>query len=107
VARLPHAAPGPSRPCLSRGHDELDRVAGRILDHGLGTAALHHRYSDQRRTRLIDALTRAQQAGYAVGDPDRAAEALAGAVFYRRLMTPTPPRTEEVDGLVATVLGER
>lgn len=72
-----------------------------------GLRELHHRYSEQRRTRLIDALTRAQQAGYVVGDPGRAAEALAGAVFYRRLMTPTPLRTDEVDGLIATVLGER
>ena len=72
-----------------------------------GLRELHHRYSAQRRTRLVDALTRLRESGQDVGDPERAAEALAGAVFYRRLMTPVPLRTEQVEGLVATVLGER
>lgn len=71
-----------------------------------GLRELHHRYSTQRRTRLVEALVRLQESGHAVGDPERAAEALAGAVFYRRLMTPEPLRTDEVEGLVATVLGE-
>ncbi|GGU19973.1 TetR family transcriptional regulator [Nocardioides albus] len=71
-----------------------------------GLRELHHRYSTQRRTRLVEALTRLQESGHVVGDPERAAEALAGAVFYRRLMTPVPLRTDEVEGLVATVLGE-
>ncbi|MGH3354085.1 MAG: TetR/AcrR family transcriptional regulator [Nocardioides sp.] len=70
-----------------------------------GLRELHHSYSTQRRTRLVDALIRLRESGQAVGDPERAAEALAGAVFYRRLMTPSPLRTDEVEGLVATVLG--
>ncbi|MFE6649047.1 TetR-like C-terminal domain-containing protein [Nocardioides sp. NPDC057772] len=72
-----------------------------------GLRKLHHRYSTQRRTRWVEAITRLQESGQPVPDPERAAEALAGAVFYRRLMTPEPLRTDEVEGLVATVLGER
>ena len=85
--------------CLPAVLDGAERDAG--------LRELHHRYSTQRRTRLVEALTRLKDSGQEIGDPERAAEALAGAVFYRRLMTPEPLRTDEVEGLVATVLGER
>jgi len=39
-------------------------------------------------------------------NPDLAAVALAGAVMYRRLMTPTPMNPSDAEALVATVLGE-
>lgn len=84
--------------CLPAVLDGAERDAG--------LKELHHRYSTERRTRLVEAITRLKESGQAVGDPERAAEALAGAVFYRRLMTPAPLRTDEVEGLVATVLGE-
>jgi AcrR family transcriptional regulator len=68
---------------------------------------LFHVYNAERRQALVDALA----AGVASGafpsrvDPELAAVALAGAVMYRRLMTPTPLPPEEAEALVATVLG--
>jgi hypothetical protein len=38
-------------------------------------------------------------------DPEYAADALAGAVFYRRLMTDAPLRVEQVNPLLRSVLG--
>jgi TetR/AcrR family transcriptional regulator of autoinduction and epiphytic fitness len=65
-----------------------------------------HGYSARRRQALTDAVA----AGVATGelrpvDPRRAAEALSGAVFYQRLMTPEPMAAAEVEELVETVLG--
>lgn len=70
-----------------------------------GLRRLHHEYAARRRATLVDALTRLRDAGGEDLDPGRAAEALAGAVFYRRLMTPSPLARDEVESLVATVLG--
>lgn len=69
--------------------------------------ALHHEYAARRRATLVDALSRLRDTGdgHAGLDPDRAAEALAGAVFYRRLMTATRVGREEVASLVGSVLG--
>jgi len=68
---------------------------------------LHHGYAATRRTTLVDALRRLRDSGGTRRDldPDRAAEALAGAVFYRRLMTPTRLRPDEVEPLVTSVVG--
>ena len=69
--------------------------------------ALHHGYSARRRAALVSALKEARDDGSIAGhvDPDLAADALAGAVFYRRLMTNRPMRAEQVDQLVLSVLG--
>jgi len=67
----------------------------------------HHAYAARRRQRLTDTIA----AGVDVGefpsriDPDAAAVALAGAMFYRRLMTPHPPDAGFITRLVDTVLG--
>jgi TetR/AcrR family transcriptional regulator, regulator of autoinduction and epiphytic fitness len=69
--------------------------------------ALHHRTNATRRRALVDAVA----AGVADGtiapdvDPELAAFALAGAVFYARTMTPTPLAAERVPALVDLVLG--
>jgi hypothetical protein len=56
---------------------------------------------------LTAAIADAVEAGEARSDidPDLAAVALAGAVIYRRLMTSRSFRDDEVEALIATVLG--
>lgn len=68
---------------------------------------LHHKYNDRRRAALTTAIADAVEAGEARSDidPDLAAVALAGAVIYRRLMTSRSLRGDEVEALIATVLG--
>ena len=76
-------------------------------EHDERLRALHHGYAVRRGAALVQALADARVAG-AVGDhvdPERTAAALAGAVFYRRLMTDRPLAVDEVDDLVASVLG--
>src|SRR5688572_22136548 len=77
-------------------------VDGAERDEGL--RRLHHAYTTTRRATLVGALERLRDAGDGRPglDPDRAAEALAGAVFYRRLMTPTRLGPDEVEPLVAS-----
>lgn len=68
---------------------------------------LHHGYAARRRATLTDAIAAARDAGD-VGphvDPGLASAALAGAVFYRRLMTDRPLGADEVDVLLQSVLG--
>lgn len=66
-----------------------------------------HEYARQRRQTVVRILA----AGVASGDfradldPEQAALALAGAVFYRRLITPEPFGPDEVPALLASVLG--
>ena len=64
-------------------------------------AELLHRGSDRRRAALVAAVAAAVPGV----DAELAAVALAGAVFYRGLLTATPLRAEEVDGLIDVVLG--
>jgi AcrR family transcriptional regulator len=68
---------------------------------------LHYQYNDRRRAALVTAIAAAVEAGEARPDiePELAAVALAGAVMYRRLMTSPPLRHDEVEPLIATVLG--
>lgn len=67
----------------------------------------HHRYSVRRRQALVDAIAD----GVASGDfppnldADLASLALAGALFYRRLMTGGPFDPALVPALIGTVLG--
>jgi TetR/AcrR family transcriptional regulator of autoinduction and epiphytic fitness len=67
----------------------------------------HHTYSARRRQRLTDTIAAGVKAGEfpARVDPDAAPVALAGAMFYRRLMTADAPDAEFIRRLVDTVLG--
>jgi AcrR family transcriptional regulator len=69
--------------------------------------ALLHGYSSGRRSALVAALAEAREDGSIEShvDPEYAADALAGAVFYRRLMTDAPLRVEQVNPLLRSVLG--
>jgi AcrR family transcriptional regulator len=67
---------------------------------------LHHGYNARRRAALVEAIADGKSSGepgFDV-DPELAALALAGAVVYRRLMTPHPLAADEVVPLVETVL---
>jgi TetR/AcrR family transcriptional regulator, regulator of autoinduction and epiphytic fitness len=68
--------------------------------------SFHHGYSARRRQALVAAIDEGVVSGeFRVGDPDVSADALSGAVFYRRLMTAHPVRPEDVPALVDEVLG--
>ncbi|OBF35983.1 TetR family transcriptional regulator [Mycobacterium sp. ACS1612] len=66
-----------------------------------------HGYSARRRQRLTDAIAAGVEAGAFPPrvDPEAASVALAGAMFYRRLMTADPPDADFITRLVDTVLG--
>jgi AcrR family transcriptional regulator len=68
---------------------------------------LHHGYNDRRRAALVAAVAAAREAGEVRRDvdPELAAQALAGAIIYRRLMTGPPLAAREVEPLLTTVLG--
>ncbi len=68
--------------------------------------AFQHRYAADRRQSLIDLINRGAQAGdFQAGvDPELAAAALLGAVFYRRLWTPEPLEPAQAGALVDLVL---
>lgn len=68
---------------------------------------LHHRYNDRRRANLVAAVADAVAANqtHPGVDPDLAATAFAGAIIYRRLMTARRLTNDEVEPLIATVLG--
>jgi TetR/AcrR family transcriptional regulator, regulator of autoinduction and epiphytic fitness len=76
-------------------------------DHDPTVRAFHHAYNARRRKGLTDAIA----AGVASGDfpagidVEAAGLAMAGAMFYRRLMTPEPPDPPLVTALIETVLG--
>jgi TetR/AcrR family transcriptional regulator of autoinduction and epiphytic fitness len=66
-----------------------------------------HGYSARRRRRLTATIDAGVEAGDFPSrvDPDAASIALAGAMFYRRLLTTDPPDAEFITRLVDTVLG--
>jgi AcrR family transcriptional regulator len=66
----------------------------------------HHAYSARRRQRLTDTIAAGVTAGEFPSrvDPDAASTALAGAMFYRRLMTADAPDADFITRLVDTVL---
>lgn len=66
-----------------------------------------HRYSALRRQPLRDAIAEGRTHGAFAHhvDPDLAAQALAGAIMYRRLMTDTPLAPRDVPLLMTSVLG--
>lgn len=67
----------------------------------------HHRYSAARRQSLIDVIADGVAAGDfpASVDPELAALALLGPIFYRRLMSAEPFDPERAADLVDLVLG--
>jgi AcrR family transcriptional regulator len=69
--------------------------------------AFHHRYSAERRQSLINVIAEGVDAGEfsSTLDPELAAVALLGPIFYRRLMTADPFDPEEATSLVDLVLG--
>ena len=66
-----------------------------------------HQYSDRRRAALTAVLRQGIDAGELPAhlDPELAALALSGPIFYRRLMTATPLPAADVPSLVRQVLG--
>ena len=68
----------------------------------------HHAYNAKRRQRLVDVIAEGVKAGdFPAGlDPEIAALALIGPIFYRRLMTDKPFDPARVDELIRTVLGD-
>jgi TetR/AcrR family transcriptional regulator, regulator of autoinduction and epiphytic fitness len=67
----------------------------------------HHRYSAERRRALIDRIARGTRSGEfdPAIEPEVAAVALLGSIFYRRLMTETPFEPQDASSLVTCVLG--
>lgn len=63
-------------------------------------------YTVERRRALVDALAQGVETGQvdASIDPELAAQALSGAIFYARLMTSTPLTEPAIDQLIHTVL---
>jgi TetR/AcrR family transcriptional regulator of autoinduction and epiphytic fitness len=71
-----------------------------------GVREFLHAYSARRRQALVSAITDGVDRGeFRPGDPDVSADALSGAIFYRRLMSAYPVRAEDVPVLVDEVLG--
>lgn len=69
----------------------------------------HHRYAAERRQGLVDAIAEGMAAGElpAGVDPELAALALLGPIFYRRLMASQPFDPAQAGELVDLVLGVR
>jgi TetR/AcrR family transcriptional regulator of autoinduction and epiphytic fitness len=63
-------------------------------------------YTTDRRRALVDAVALGIDAGHIdeTIDPELAAHALSGAIFYARLMTSTPMTGIAIDQLITTVL---
>lgn len=66
----------------------------------------HHRFQRQARKPLVALIAEGARAGdFPSADPEIAASALLGALFFRRLMTRAPFDPEKIAELVGTVLG--
>lgn len=76
-------------------------------EHDPEIGRLFHAYSDGRRAALRDAVAEGISTGAFPShlDPDLASQALAGAVFYARLVGGAPLAAADVEPLVSTVLG--
>lgn len=115
-------APVPAGPPRERIRDVLHHLTTALGDDTLGptTSALieaaerneqlrapFHAYAAGRRQALVDAIAAGIDTGVieATVDPEIGAQALAGAVFYARLLTPTALDDSAIDQLVTTVLG--
>lgn len=78
-------------------------------EHEATVRDFHHSYSARRRQTLVNSIAAGVESGdFPAGlDPELAALALAGALFYRRLMTGEALDRGLVPELVETVLGRR
>jgi len=67
----------------------------------------HHRFQAEARKPLIAVIAEGIASGDFTGpvDPELAAQALLGTIFFKRLMTNTPFEPERAGELVDTVLG--
>lgn len=76
-------------------------------EHHPEVAEFLHQYSDRRRSALTSVIRKGVEAGELPAhlDPELAALALSGPIFYRRLMTAAPLSAADVPGLVRQVLG--
>ena len=75
-------------------------------EHDQGVREFLHAYSARRRQSLVTAIADGIARGeLRLGDPDVSADALSGAIFYRRLMTGHPVGPDDVPALVDEVLG--
>jgi TetR/AcrR family transcriptional regulator, regulator of autoinduction and epiphytic fitness len=76
-------------------------------EHDPRLREFRHRYSALRRQSLTSLITRGMAGGEfpPATDPDLAAQALLGPIFYRRLMTSEPYDPRHVGALIDTVLG--
>jgi TetR/AcrR family transcriptional regulator, regulator of autoinduction and epiphytic fitness len=72
-------------------------------------AAFVHRYSADRRRTLVDLIRAGVDDGQIPRhvDPELASLALAGAIAYRRFLTPDPLPSSDVAALVTQVLGPK
>lgn len=70
-------------------------------------AGFLHQYSDRRRSAMTAVIRKGIEAGELPAhlDPEMAALALSGPIFYRRLMTATPLPAADVRLLMRQVLG--
>lgn len=70
-------------------------------------AAIHHADMERRRGALVEALQAARDAEVVRGDldPELAAACIAGAIVHQRMIRPRPVGPDEVDALVAQVIG--
>jgi AcrR family transcriptional regulator len=80
-------------------------IDGAERDRGL--RRFHHRFQTEARRPLVAAIAEGAAAGDfpAHVDPELAALALLGAIFYRRLMSSAPFDPKRTRALVETVLG--
>ena len=78
-------------------------------EHDAEVRAFHHSYATARRQSLVDAIADGVSDGSfpATVDPGIAATMMAGAIIYRRVMTDTPCRRDEVPALIDALLGTR
>jgi TetR/AcrR family transcriptional regulator, regulator of autoinduction and epiphytic fitness len=76
-------------------------------EHHPEVAEFLHEYSDRRRAALTAVLRRGVRAGELPAhlEPEMAALALSGPIFYRRVMTAKPLSASEVPRLVRQLLG--
>lgn len=76
-------------------------------EHHPEVAEFLHQYSGRRRSALTAVIRKGIEEGELPAhlDPELAALALSGAIFYRRLMTPNPFAAADIRGLVRQVLG--
>lgn len=120
--RQPPAAPGSPATARARVEQLLRHLAEAVTTGPLAATVaalveaaerdaevrrLYDEYSTSRRSALVEAIAGGVAGGELPDhlDPELAALALAGAIFYSRLVTSRPFSANDIPGLVATVLG--